>query len=167
MPAETTNASNLWELVKIGVQVVGYGVTWCIVFKGWKVSNDQNSKRDDRKELRDLVNDIADAIRNVEADVVSYLTSNEGKSASYWTVQFGVRQVNASIVGCKTFDTTAINDLLLTYRQAVTDKAMQGPDSPQPTGAQLSTALRGVSSAGTSLVRGIERRYRELYPLAT
>ncbi|WP_139232696.1 hypothetical protein [Duganella sp. CF458] len=166
MPAETTNANNLFEFAKIGIQLVGYGVTWGIVFRGWKVSNEQNAKRDDRKELRDLVNDIADSIRNVEADVVSYLTSTEGKSASYWTVHFGVRQVNASIVGSKIFNTKPINDLLIAYRQAVTDKALQGPDSPALTGHQLSSALRGVSSAGTSLIRGIETRYREIYPLA-
>lgn len=167
MPATPTDTNDTMELVKIGIQALGYAVTWAIVLIGWRVNNTQNRKRDDRKELRDQVNDIAEAIRNVEANVVSYLTSADGeRTSSYWTVFFGVKQVNASIVSCRQFKTEAISDLLVNYRNSITDKAMPGPNAVLPAGAKLSAVLRDASSAGTSLARGIELRYRELYPFS-
>jgi hypothetical protein len=165
MPAETAADSSWLEVLKIFIQVAGYAVTWSIVFKGWQVTNRQNAKRDERKELRDLVNDIADGIRNTEASVVAYFTSTEGPQvASYWTVHFGVRQVNASIVSCAVFNTDRLSSSLLGYRQAITGGAIQGPQSKLPTGVALDAALRGVSKAGADLTRELESRYRELFP---
>lgn len=167
MPAETPNASDCMEIAKIAIQITGYIVTWLIVFSGWHVNNRHNARRDDRKELRDLVDDISELIRTVESDIVSFLTSTEGpQTSSYWTVQFGVRQVNSAIVGCKVFDTDTLSNLLVAYRQAITDKAIQGPETALPKGHELSIALRGVSSAGTKLVRGLELQYRARYPFS-
>jgi hypothetical protein len=165
MPAVTTSASDSMELTKMGIQAVGYVVTWVIVLIGWGVSNRQNRDRDDRKEMRDHVSSLADSIREVEANVVSYLTDVEGRSASsYWTVHFGVRQVNLMVVSYANFNTGELQKLLRIYRQAITDTAMPGPSTKSPTGAKLDTTLRTVAAAGNGLVRGLESRYRELYP---
>jgi hypothetical protein len=170
MPVETTSVASgadWWEITKTGIQVVGYVVTWFFVHRGWSESRKQNEDRDERKELRDQINGIASSLRNVEADVVSYLTSEGATPASYWTVFFGVRQINASVVACTPFATAEIQRALVAYRQAVTDKAAPGPTSVLPTGEKLNTALRGVSSAGVTLVRALENRYREIYPFKT
>lgn len=165
MPAETLSDKDWMEIVKIVIQVIGYIVTWLFVQHGWKVANSQNFRRDERKELRDLVSDICDSIRNVEADVVSFLTpSGEAKTSSYWTVHFGVRQVNSSLVTCSVLDTVRIREALFKYRQTLTGKVIQGPQSPLPTGFALDTALRDTSKAGGDLIRELENRYRELYP---
>lgn len=155
------------EILKIVIQVIGYGVTWAFVHHGWKVANAQNFRRDERKELRDLVTDICDAIRNVEADVVSFLAAaDEPKTSSYWTVHFGVRQVNTSLVTCSVLDTARIRNALLSYRQTLTGKVIQGPQSTLPTGVARDTALRDTSKAGADLIRELESRYRELYPFS-
>jgi len=168
MPAATTNAASgidWWEVAKVAIQVIGYVVTWTFVIRGWKESRTQNADRDERKEIRDQINGVASALRNVEADIVSYLTSTEGAlSASYWTVFFGVKQINASVVACAPFKTPEIQRTLIAYRQAVTDKAASGPTATLPTGDRLNAALRGVSSAGVGLVMALENRYREMYP---
>lgn len=170
MPVVTTNVtSSSLEVAKIAIQVLGYAVTWGIVFVGWRVNNSQNKRRDERKELRDQIGSIIDAVREVESNVVTYLTEQggESKDASYWTVYFGVHQVNSSVVLCKLFDTPEIGKRLRSYRQAITDKAMPGPTSVLPTGTQLNSVLRTVSAAGNGLVRELETRYRELYPLSS
>jgi len=168
MPAATTSAASgidWWEVAKVTIQVLGYIITWTFVFKGWKESRRQNGERDERKELRDQINGVASTLRNVESDIVSYLTSAEGAtSASYWTVFFGVKQVNASVVACAPFNTPEIQRSLVAYRQAVTDKAAAGPTAAIPSGDKLNSALRGVSSAGVSLVMALENRYRQIYP---
>lgn len=171
MPAATTNAANgidWWEAAKIIIQIAGYLITWTFVLRGWKESRRQNEDRDERKELRDQINGVASALRNVEADIVSYLTSAAGTSStSYWTVFFGVKQINASVVACAPFKSSEIQRALVTYRQAVTDKAAAGPTAALPTGAKLDGALRGVSSAGVGLLMALENRYREIYPFKT
>jgi CHASE3 domain sensor protein len=155
------------EWVKLGIQVLGYIVTWGIVFAGWRVNNGQNKQRDERKERRDQIGDITDAIREVESNVVAYLTDSETANASsYWTVYFGVRQVNSSVVLCSLLATQEIDKLLRSYRKAVTDEAMPGPQAAKPTGHKLDAALRVVASSGNSLIRGLESRYRELYPFS-
>lgn len=168
MPAVTTNdASNGLEVAKLVIQVLGYVVTWVIVFAGWRVNNSQNKYRDQRKELRDQIGAIVEAIREVESNAVSYLTdAGESNDASYWTVYFGVHQVNSSIVLCKLLDTPEIGKVLRNYRQAITDKAMPGPTATTPTGVQLNAALRAIAAAGNSLVRALETRYRDLYPFS-
>jgi len=168
MPAATTNAASgidWWDVAKVIIQILGYVITWTFVWRGWKESRRQNEDRDERKELRDQINGIASALRNVEADIVSYLTSSDGTTpASYWTVFFGVKQINASVVACTPFKTSEIQRALVAYRQAVTDKAASGPTAALPVGDKLNAALRGVSSAGVSLVMALENRYREVYP---
>lgn len=168
MPVVTTSAaSDGVEIAKLVIQVLGYVITWTIVLVGWNVNNSQNKRRDERKELRDQTGAIIDAIREVESNVVAYLTDVEGsRDASYWTVFFGVHQVNSAVVLCKLFKTPEIDRLLRSYRQAITDKAMPGPASTTPTGQKLDSALRTVAAAGNALVRGLETRYRDLYPFS-
>lgn len=167
MPVGTTSASDGIEWAKLAIQASGYVITWIFVFIGWKVNSTQNKHRDERKELRDQIVSITDAVREVESNVVSYLTdSGAANASSYWTVYFGVRQVNASVVLCGLLKTLETDKLLRGYRQAITGQAMPGPQAAKPTGQALDSALRAVASAGNSLVRGLENRYRELYPFS-
>ncbi len=155
------------EWLKIAVQVIGYGVTWWIVLAGWRVSNQQNRNRDQRKEIRDQIGIVVDAIREVESNVVAYLTDGEERNvAKYWTVYFGVQQVNSSVVLCALLNSHMVEKYLKLYRQAITDTAMSGPTSTAPVGATLDSTLRTVVSSGNGLIRALEDRYRELYPLA-
>jgi hypothetical protein len=165
MPVEMSQTADNYENIKIAVQAIGYIVTWLIVLVGWRVNNRQNQNRDERKELRDQINDIAEVIRNVEADVVAYLTTGDGTStASYWTVYLGVRRVHSTIVRDQVFKTKQIETALIEYRQAITDRAMPGPAAPAKNPAELDKDLRQVSKCGNALIKALEERYSEKYP---
>ena len=164
MPAVPLPLNNLEE-VKVAVQAIGYVVTWLIVCIGWLVNNKQNRSRDERKELRDQINDVAEVIRNVESDAVAYLTVEGGSSAvSYWTVYLGVRRVHSAIVRDKVFKTDQIEDALIEYRKALTDRAMPGPSASPKSPADLDKDLRYVSSTGNTLIKTLEERYASKYP---
>lgn len=165
MPVPTSPETSNLEFVKIGVQSLGYIGGWALVVWGWTVNHSQNRSRDVRKELRDRVNEIANIVRDVEADVVSYLTGEEGqsRSASFWTVQFGAKRVNASVVMSRTFNTSEIEAALISYRQAITGQALEGPNSQPKSPTARDRDMRQVSKCGNSLVRVLESRYAELY----
>lgn len=164
MPAVTSQTVS-YEGWKIAIQAAGYIITWLIVFAGWRVNNKQNQSRDDRKELRDQINDIAEVIRNVEADVVAYLIAGAGTpSASYWTVYLGVRRVHSTIVRVPVFKTSHIESALIDYRKAITDRAMPGPNAPGKTPEELDQDLRHVSKCGNALIKALEVRYADMYP---
>ena len=164
MPAAQLSPNNMEE-VKVGIQAIGYLVTWVIVCVGWFVNNKQNRARDERKELRDQINDIAEVIRNVESDAVAYLTVKGGASTvSYWTVYLGVRRVHSAIVRDKIFKTDKIESTLIDYRKALTNRAMPGPSAPTKSPADVDKDLRYVSSTGIALIKALEECYGLKYP---
>lgn len=164
MPA-VPSPSDSWECTKIAVQAVGYAVTWMIVFFGWYVSSNQNRSRDERKELRDQINYIAEVIRNVEADAVAYLTLARGSgTVSYWTVYLGVQRVSSTIIRDQVFKTHEISNALIEYRKALTNRAMPGPKAASKTSDEIDSDLRHVSSSGNALIKALEEHYSKKYP---
>lgn len=164
MPAAQSPPNSLEE-VKVAIQAIGYGVTWLIVCIGWYVNNKQNRSRDERKELRDQINDVAEVIRNVESDAVAFLTVPGGSTTvSYWTVYLGVRRVHSAIVRDKIFKTDIIEQALIEYRKALTDRAMSGPNAASKAPVEVNKDLRHVSSSGNALIKAIEECYTSKYP---
>jgi hypothetical protein len=163
-PAVPSTPDNLAG-IRVAIQAVGYVVTWIIVCIGWFVNNKQNRSRDERKELRDQINDIADVIRNVESDAVAYLT-HEGNAptASFWTVYFGVRRVHSTIVRDPIFETDATKLALIEYRKALTDRAMPGPSATAKSPVETNRDLQHVSSSGNALIKTLEENYSVRYP---
>jgi len=165
MPAPPPLEASSLEWLKISIQSLGYIIGWVIVVVGWNVNNAQNRSRDERRDLRDRVNEIAELIRDVESDVVALLTVNEPNAAGrFWTVQFGVQRVNQAIVTSTVFNTPAVSKALINYRAATTEKAISGPTSIPKLQQRRDKDLHQVSKAGLSLVRAIEDVFIAEYP---
>ncbi|SFB12026.1 hypothetical protein SAMN04515620_11927 [Collimonas sp. OK607] len=134
---------------KLIVQVAGTIITWTLVFGGWFVNNRQNAKRDERKELRERIDNLIQEAWAIEELCIAYLAeaTEEKNVPSYWLVVSKLARLTSAVSGLKQTHGIDAQMSCIALRQAITTKAIQGP---QRKTIKPSDPLLGRISASTN-----------------
>ncbi|MEX3937408.1 hypothetical protein AB4Y32_37720 [Paraburkholderia phymatum] len=151
------------EWWKLGIQAGAYAVTWIIVFVGWRVSSNQNDRRDARKELREHVDAVEELIREAETNGVNFLSQDEANVALYWSTYFAVQRIDVSNLPLPNLGD--ITRQLVLFRRLMTNKVTIGPDTPLPSAAERRQLMLEVSRGANRFIATLEDGYRSRYPL--
>ncbi|WP_444633867.1 hypothetical protein [Cupriavidus oxalaticus] len=153
MPQESS--INNGETLRTVIQAVGYLVTWLIVFLGWRVAANQNKIRDERKEIRDKVDELCEAIDDAKADFVSHLTSESIDLSLYWKVFLSAGRINNLIRQFPLGASENVNNRLIEFRKILTGDALGGPSSKRLPKMQHHVFVRDIARTANSLNEAI------------
>lgn len=151
-----------YESAKLIVQVVGYIGGWVAIVIGWKVSWGQALKREERKELRDLVDRLILLCHATEKASIDFLTkdlSTDNGSAAHH-IRGDLSRLSRALSRLKTergFDCTSE---VVAFRRAITGGEFES--ASRKAIDRDSEALRGVTVASLNLVDKIESEYSRL-----
>lgn len=147
-----------WDGVGTVLQAFAPAVSWVLVILGWWIVSSGHNRREDRKEVRASLTQIATLIRAIEENAHRYLvssaTSEESRTLSI-AIKRDLKRLSGDLqrfeLSCKG---TQYRFELIGFRQAITGGEF---DSKRRAAcAQDSVKLADVSSAADALVAVLE-----------
>jgi len=141
---------------------VSQWITWILVFLGWLVINCQHNKREDRKELRSVVDDIKDRIFLLEEEAVKYHCSQEVTLSESNQIKLDIQRLISDIRLQGLCPPDKITKRFKDLRRAITLNNFESAKHVGLAGDHVT--LSEIHEAVDDLLEIIETSFREKYP---
>lgn len=141
---------------------IGQWVTWILVFIGWLVINAQHNKREDRKELRSVVDDLKNRIYKLEERAVHYHCKQEVTSTESNQIKLEIQRLISDIRLQGLCNPAAMSKSFKELRRAITLNNFESIRHEALTSDHVT--LSEIHEAVDDLLGLIEAGFRNKYP---
>lgn len=138
-------------------------ITWILVFFGWLVINYQHNKREDRKELRAIVDDLKNRIYSLEERAVQYHCTNEVKLSESNQIKLDIQRLISDIRLQGLFSSEQTTKIFKDLRRAITLNNFESATHKALPSDHL--ILSEIHESIDELIELIETTFRARYPL--
>lgn len=142
-------------------QLIAQIPTWLIVVAGWFVVHHLSTKRDQRKEARERLDQFIFALRAIEEKAIQFHQSDTYKGDLARTLLFDIQRIIAKLKRHPFGSFEVVPNLLKELRRAVTLKNFDPSKfACQPANSSI---LSNVANAVDDLEDQLEKEYERIY----
>lgn len=138
-------------------------ITWLVVITGWYVVNDKNNDRENRKEVRSLIDSIQNMLDDIEKEAIQYHTNDQSEELSFQIKRNLNNNLSSKVkvLKLKGFEIGKCDKYRKQLRQAITLKNFDTNDfQPQSFTSEI---IRDILTSKGNFINEIEKCFSKNY----